>query len=589
MSEQETLTLIDLLLRRSREMPNAQAFTFLADGEREAASVTYGELDRRARAIAAMLLRRHDPGERALLLYPPGLDFVAAFYGCLYAGVIAVPAYPPRPSGHMRGLDRCRAIARDAGVSMVLATEHFVGLVEEISRRAPELQKAHWFSTDNVPLRDACYWQEPSVDRDSVAFLQYTSGSTAAPKGVMISHGNLMHNLAYAYCCAENDADTISISWLPVYHDMGLVNGVLLPVYGGYPSYLMPPAAFLQRPLRWLQAITRYRATNSGGPNFAYDLCLRNVTHQERRRLDLSSWRVAYNGAEPIRWSTLEQFYETYREYGFRWRSHYPVYGLAEATVLVSSGRRSYEPRAVRLSAAELAVDRAVEVQEADTDSLAIASCGPVSCGTSVAIVHPDSCSACKPGEIGEIWVRSPSVAVGYWNRPEETRQAFHAQIAGSGEGPFLRTGDLGFLSRGELVVTGRSKELIVVRGRKHYPQDIERSVEQCHDAVRAGCVAAFALDREGGEQLAVVAEIDRHQIRSDFVLDAVLAAAREAVTEQHGIQPRLVTLLRPGSLPKTSSGKLQRHVCRKLLQANKLKSIARWVPEPRVLTGVAY
>ncbi|NQT38369.1 MAG: fatty acyl-AMP ligase [Planctomycetes bacterium] len=587
MSDHGPHSLVDLLHNRSLEMHDTQAFTFLADGVTEAESLTYGELDRRSRAIAFMLQRRHAAGERALLLYPPGLDFIAAFFGCLYAGVIAVPVFPPRPARRMRGLERCRAIARDADITIVLGTERFVEMIDEIIRQVPELAEARWLSTESVPPGDADYWRKPAVDHDRLALLQYTSGSTATPKGVMVSHGNLMHNLAYAHHCAENDAHSVSVSWLPVYHDMGLVNGVLLPVYGGYRSYLMAPAAFLQKPLRWLNAITRYGATNSGGPNFAYELCVRSVRRKERRQLDLSTWRVAYNGAEPIRWKTLKRFYEVFRENGFKWRHHYPVYGLAEATVLVSSGRQSYEPRAIRLDAAKLAVDVAVETRETGADSITVPSCGPFSCRTRIVIAHPDSCEPCGPGEVGEIWVRSPSVALGYWNRPEETRQTFHAYLAGSDEGPFLRTGDLGFLSRGELVVTGRIKELIIVRGRKHYPQDIEHSVEECHDAVRAGCVAAFSFDEDGGEELAVVAEVDRRQLRSGSVLDAILAAVRQTVTEQHGLQLKRAVLLRPGHIPKTSSGKLRRHACRKALRADGLKLIAQWVQAPRVVKGV--
>lgn len=587
MSDHEPHSLVDLLGIRSRKMHDTPAFTFLADGETETESLTYGELDRRSRAIAFMLQRRHAAGERAFLLYPPGLDFVAAFFGCLYAGVIAVPVFPPRPARRMRGLERCRSIARDADVTIVLGTERFVELIDEITSQAPELADARWLSTESVPLGDADRWREPVIDHDGLAFLQYTSGSTATPKGVMVSHGNLMHNLAYLHHCAQNDADSVSVSWLPVYHDMGLFSGLLLPVYAGYPSYLMSPVAFLQRPLRWLNAIARYRATSSGGPNFAYDLCVRSAQREEQRQLDLSTWRVAYNGAEPIRWETLKRFHEVFRINGFQWQHHYPVYGLAEATVLVSSGRRSYEPRALRLDAAKLAVDVAVETQETGKYSVTVPSCGPVSCGTRIVVAHPDTCEPCGPGEVGEIWVRSPSVALGYWNRPEETRKTFHAYLAGSGEGPFLRTGDLGFLSRGELVVTGRIKELIIVRGRKHYPQDIERSVEECHDAVRAGCVAAFSLDGDGSEELAVVAEVDRRQLRSGSVLDAILAAVRQTVTEQHGLQLRQVVLLRAGHIPKTSSGKLRRHACRKALRANRLKLIAQWVQAPRVITGV--
>ncbi len=586
MSDRRQHSLVDLLLKHSQEMHDTPAFTFLADGETETESLTYGALDRRARAIAFMLRRRHAAGERALLLYPPGLDFVAAFFGCLYAGVLAVPVFPPRPARRMRGLERCRAIARDADVTIVLGTDQFIELIDEITREAPELAESHWLSTESVPLGDAGRWRQPTVDRDGVAFLQYTSGSTATPKGVKVSHANLMHNLAYLHHCAENDADSVSVSWLPVYHDMGLVSGLLLPVYEGYRSYLMAPAAFLQKPIRWLNAITRYRATSSGGPNFAYDLCVRSVSREERQQLDLSTWRVAYNGAEPIRWQTLKRFHEVFRENGFQWRHHYPVYGLAEATVLVSSGRRSFEPRAVRLDAAKLAVDKAVETQETDTDSVTLASCGPVSCGTRIVVAHPDTREPCGPGEIGEIWVQSPSVALGYWNRPEETQKSFHAYLAGSDEGPFLRTGDLGFVSRGELVVTGRIKELIIVRGRKHYPQDIERSVEECHDAVRAGCVAAFSLDEVGSEELAVVAEVDRRQLRSGSVLDTILATVRQTVTEQHGLQLKRAVLLRPGQIPKTSSGKLRRHACRKALRANRLKFIAQWVQAPRVMTG---
>ncbi len=586
MKSEGPCTLMDIVRKRSQETPDRMAFTFLSDGEREAGSLTYGELDHRSRGIASMLLRRVVPGERALLIYPPGLDFVSAFWGCLYAGVTAVPAYPPRSVRPIRGLERCKAIAHDAEVSVVLCTGSMVGLSSEMSSESRVLGRARWLATDNVPPGEAAYWSQPDLDNDSLAFLQYTSGSTSSPKGVMVTHGNLLHNLAYIDHCAENDEESVSVSWLPVYHDMGLVNGVLLPVYGGYPSYLMAPASFLQKPYRWLQAVSKYRATNSGGPNFAFDLCVRKTTQEERRQIDLSSWRVAYNGAEPIRWSTLNAFHDAFRESGFRRRYFYPVYGLAEATVLVSSGRLSDEPRLVGLDAARLAADQAVERDAAEGNSVTFTACGPCSFGTSVVIAHPEAHTLVGPGEIGESWLRSPSGSMGYWNRPAETRETFGAALAGSGEGPFLRTGDLGFLSRGELVVTGRIKDLIIVRGRKHYPQDIEQSIEKCHDAIRPGCVAAFALHGDDGERLAVVAEVERSRLRQRLVLDSVLEALQQRVTEEHGLQLYRAALLPPGRIPKTSSGKIQRYLCRKALQTGTFKPVAQWIRTQRVVAA---
>jgi len=580
MTHGEPDSLVAILRMRSLRTPDRVAFTFLAEGEREIARLTYAELDTRSRAIASQLQRRHAPGERALLLYPPGLEFVAAFFGCLYAGIVAVPAYPPRQGPSSRGLERCRGIARDAEVAVVLGSEAIVEAEVLRTRGLPEFENAHWLATESVPLRDAAHWREMAVKPVALAFLQYTSGSTAAPKGVMVSHGNLIHNLGALAYCAENDAESVSVSWLPVYHDMGLITSVLLPVYEGYPSYLMAPAAFLQRPLRWPEAISRYRGTFSGGPNFAYDLCVSKSVPAERRGLDLSSWRVANNAAEPIRRDTLERFHECFRECGFQWRSFYPAYGLAEATILVSSGRRSYEPRSLTLDAGRLGCDVVVRRRSPDGGTVTVTACGPVAPGMRVVIAHPDTCASCTPGEVGEIWVGGPSVARGYWNRSEETVHTFQAFLTDTGEGPFLRTGDLGFLDQGELVVTGRIKDLIIVRGRKHYPQDIERSVAECHEAIPQGSVAAFALEGEGGEQVAIVAEVERHRWRSGEVHAAVVAAIRQAIAERHEVEVSLVALVRPGSIPKTSSGKLQRHACRAAVREQQLKTVALWAAE---------
>ncbi len=573
-------SLVDVLRRSARKSPDQRAYTFLADGENEADKVTFRELEQRSLAIAALLQRRHAAGERALLLYPPGLDFIAAFFGCLCAGVVAVPVYPPRLTGSERWGARMNAIARDAEARIVLCTDSIAERVSDVVRGVPELIHARWLPTTHVPLNEADHWQEPRIVGNELAFLQYTSGSTAAPKGVMVNHSNLLHNLAYLHYAEENDEESASVSWLPVYHDMGLIEGILQPLYGGYSAYLMAPAAFLQRPLRWLQAISRYRATNSGGPNFAFDLCVRKIKPEDRRSLDLSSWRVAYNGAEPIRWETLEHFYKTFQECGFRWRSFYPVYGLAEVTLMVSTGRGDYEPRSVTLCDDRLSPDKAVATEESGTSERRFTSCGPFSYGTRVVIVSPDTGERRRAGEIGEIWVQSKSVAQGYWNHPEETRRTFQARLMGDEEeGPFLRTGDLGLIDGGELIPIGRIKDIIIVRGRKHYPEDIEQTVAECHKVIRIGCVAAFGVYTDREERLAVVAEVDRHSLREFPNFDDVFAAVREKVAERHEIPLHTVALLRPGHIPKTSSGKLMRSACRAALLGGTLQPVAQWIP----------
>ena len=536
-------TLVDMLRTRAQSDASRVAYTFLVDGECEGDLLTYGELDRQARSIAVLLADLGvRPGDRALLLYSPGLGFIPAFFGCLYAGVVAVPSYPPYPRQVARALPRLLAITADAEARVVLCVEAVASMAADISRLAPALQGLTWLATDTLADRSAA-WREPDIDGTSLAFLQYTSGSTAAPKGVMVSHGNLLHNLGYANYVEENDRTSIAVSWLPVIHDMGLIEGVLEPAYAGYPAYLMAPASFLQRPIRWLDAITRYRATNCGGPNFAYDLCVRKIAPAQRRALDLSSWRVAYNGAEPIRRDTLVAFHEAFRDCGFRWKSFYPVYGLAEATLVVSSGPASY--------------------------------------GTRILIVDPQSLERCPPDRVGEIWIHSPSVAGGYWRRPTESAECFQARTR-DGEGPFLRTGDLGVLRDQELFVTGRLKDLIIVRGNKHYPQDLELTAEQQHEIIRPGCVAAFAVEVGDQETVAMVAEVNQRALsrnagEREVTLAQVVASVRRGVADQHGIQLAAVSLIGIGALPKTSSGKLRRQACRAAFHDASLDELTRW------------
>jgi len=574
-------TLVDVLRERARERADDRAFTFLIDGELEGDTLTYGQLDAKARSIAASLaMQGLIPGDRALLLFPPGLEFIAAFFGCLYAGIIAVPAYPPQPSQAGRTLPRLLSILADADVAIVLCDATVSRAGKAMAAHAPALRDIPWLSTDRLGNSDADEWKEGPVAPDHLAFLQYTSGSTASPRGVMVSHANLLHNLAYARHQGRNSQEAISVSWLPVIHDMGLIEGVLQPIFAGYPAHLMAPASFLQRPVRWLRAISRYKATNSGAPNFAYDLCVRKVSDDQVRELDLSSWRVAYNGAEPIRHETLVSFYERFRPAGFRWKSFFPVYGLAESTLLVSTGGCDYEP-VVRDVDPERLTEGRVAAPSFGSAARSLVSSGPHSFGTRVIVVNPETARQCGDGEVGEIWVSSPSVAQGYWRRDLFTAEIFRARLA-NGDGPFLRTGDLGALVDGELFVTGRAKDVIVIRGYKYYPQDIELSAERAHRAIRAGCCAAFALDGGHDEAIGLAIELDPRQLPVDresreHAFAEVVDAVRTSVATEHGVTPSLVAMVNVGGVPKTSSGKLRRSACRHALTDGSLDELARW------------
>ena len=563
--------MVELLCRRALESPDRLAYTFLADGETEEINLTYGELNRQARAIGALLQSLEATGERALLLYPPGLDYIAAFFGCLYAGVIAVPAYPPRLN-----LSRLRlqAIVEDAQPTLALTTAQILSKAETLSAQAPGLGRLRWLATETLDREMAESWQEVPMDGNTLAYLQYTSGSTGQPKGVMVSHANVLRNSAYIDYGFEHTPDSISLTWLPHFHDMGLIDGIIQPLYKGFPCVLMPPVSFLQRPIRWLRAISRYKVTHSGGPNFAYDLCVRKISVAERAALDLNSWSVAYNGAEPVRNETLDRFATAFEPYGFRRSAFYPAYGLAEATLKVTGGRRTESPVFCVVQAAALEQNRVVEASEDEQGVRTLVGSGHAALETKVIIVHPESLTQCAPGRVGEIWVSGPGVAQGYWSRPEETARTFQAYTADTAEGSFLRTGDLGFLKDGELFVTGRLKDLIIIRGSNHYPQDIERTMERSHAALRTGCGVAFSVELAGEERLVLVQEVEtRQRPRMDRVIETI----RQAVAEEHELQPHAVILTRPGRLPKTSSGKLQRHTCRAKFLAGKLDVVAEW------------
>ncbi|HEY9827013.1 MAG TPA: condensation domain-containing protein, partial [Stenomitos sp.] len=496
----------------------------------------------------------------------------------------AVPAYPPLSR---RKLPRIVAIARDADGAIALTTARLLPQLQSLLGDEGKDILPELLAGDTVGAGDICDWKRPpNLSGDTLALLQYTSGSTGSPKGVMLSHRNLLHNAWATYQVMEHAADRVFVSWLPVYHDMGLIGGILQPLYGGFPCIAMPPASFLQRPLRWLNAISKYRGTTSGAPNFAYELCLQKISASQRLQLDLSSWSVAFNGAEPIRAQTLIQFATTFADCGFCPEAFYPCYGLAEASLIVSGARKTEPPVLQSVNGSALAHHRfelappvpsqPVGQSESIMPSAVkrLASCGRVVPEQKVVIVHPDSLQGCSPQEVGEIWIAGPSVGAGYWRKPEDSEATFNAYVADTGEGPFLRTGDLGTYCNGELWILGRLKDMIVLRGQNFYPQDIERTVERAHPSLRVGCCAAFAITLKETEALVIVQELD---FRQHPDCGEVFRAIQQAITADHEIRAARIVLIQPGSILKTSSGKIQRRACREAFLQGTLNMIAQW------------
>jgi amino acid adenylation domain-containing protein len=566
-------TVVELLRCRSLEQTDREAFTFLQDGEAQAHSWTYAELDYQSRAIASQLQTLGLAGERALLLYPPSIDYLPAFFGCLYAGVVAVPAYPPR---NQRNTPRILAILKDAQAAVILTTTTILSQLQSLLADKFDIDSIHWLTTDNLTPGIEAAWQPPVINQDTLAFLQYTSGSTGTPKGVMLTHGNLLHNAEVTRQYMEHSPSSKFVTWLPVYHDMGLIGGVLQPLYGGFPCIMMPPAAFLQRPYRWLQAISHYQGTTSGAPNFAYELCIEKITPEQRSTLDLSSWNVAFNGAEPIRYETLEKFAATFAECGFRPEAFYPCYGMAETTLMVSGTVKSALVTTKKLQKLALEQNQIIDGVD-DENSITLVGCGRVVPQQQIVIAHPDTLTCCAAGEVGEIWVSGPSIGKGYWHRVEETGQTFQAYLQDTGEGPFLRTGDLGFLDNDELFITGRAKDLIIIRGRNLYPQDIELTTERAHPSLRAGGNAAFTVEVEKEEKLVVVQELE---FRAKPNLEEVISAIRQAVSQEFEVQVYGVVLIKPGTIPKTSSGKIQRRATKAEFLAGALQIISSSIAE---------
>ncbi|MGW4820645.1 SDR family NAD(P)-dependent oxidoreductase [Streptomyces sp. NPDC004227] len=574
MPGRDAQSLVDHFRTVFGEHSQEQVFRYLVDGEGEPQAITNAEFDLRARTIAAALQERFPAGERALIMCPAGLDYVASFFACLYAGITAVPVYPPDPAFLMRTLPRLTGIIEDAEPAVLLAPASTVALADRFAEHAPALRDITWLAVDDLDTAAAGDWRDPGMSRDDLAFLQYTSGSTSRPKGVMVSHGNLMHNIEAI--CRQLFVDDASgqhmVSWLPPFHDMGLIYGLLTPAYAGFPVTFMSPFSFLKRPLRWLRAISDAGGTASAAPNFAYDLAVAKVTEKDRQTLDLSSWRIAVNGAEPVRMQTLERFSRTFVECGFRPGAHVPSYGLAEGTLLVSTGHasgpvhRDLRPEGLLAGVAEDAgPDEAVRT---------LLGCGMSPHDQRVVAVDTQTRAALPDGRVGELWVAGPSIAHGYWRRPEVSEETFRAHLD-TGEGPFLRTGDLGFTDGDQVYVTGRIKDVIIVAGRNHYPHDIERTVEGVDPGLRQGCGVAGAREIDGEERLVVVQEYRGSRSAEDRA--RVVAAIRAEIAREHGLQAYVVALARAGTVPKTSSGKLQRAACLDALLAGTLEPLVLW------------
>ena len=562
-------TLVDLVHFRAEERPDEIAYTFLADGEIEASQVTYNQQDCRARAIAAVLTERRAAGERALLLYPQTLDFISAFLGCLYSGVIAVPLYPPRSD---RGIPRLAAVAGDAQAKVILTdSTSLPGIKAWLSRMGAGGIEV--IATDQITPDQANQWTRTNINPESLAFFQYTSGSTSTPKGVMVTHGNLLHNEEMISKAFSQSESSRIVSWLPVYHDMGLIGGVLQPLYLGATCILMSPLAFVQKPLRWLRAIAKYRATTSGGPNFAYELCVAFISQEAKEGLDLSSWDVAFNGSEPVREDTLRRFSQAFAAYGFREEAFYPCYGLAEATLFVTGGIVGSRPRIHTVNQQELG--RGLAVASDEKDGKKLVGCGRAWSGQQVAIVDPERRTLCTEGEIGEIWVSGPSVTQGYWNRFEETSKYFNVLLNEAADNRLsLRTGDLGFLHQEELFITGRIKDLIIIRGRNYYPQDIELTAERTYRGLHPGRSAAFSIESSGEERVVLVQEVESAAPVAD--LQSVMEGIRSAISEEYELALHEVVLIKAGTIPKTSSGKIQRQACKTKYLKAELEVIAR-------------
>ena len=595
----EKPTIIDILLWRAKNQPDRLAYTFMKDDEINEQTLTYSQLSSQVQSVAHKLQKEGLRGERAVLLYSSSLEYITTFLGCLYAGVIAVPAFPPDPTRLKVTLPKLQGVINDCQAKAILTNKKLMTFSYLLMQYAPELKKLKWIETESISRGKHLICEPHDFSGDDIAFLQYTSGSTSSPKGVMISHWNIVHNeylMATAFGTTE---DTIIGGWLPLYHNMGLIGNVLQPLYMGCQLVFTSPLTFLQKPLSWLRMISKYKINTSGGPNFAFDLCVKKATEKDKESLDLSSWKVAFVGSEPVRKSMLEDFSECFAPCGFLKGSLYPAYGLAEATLMVACVGNGKETSCINLS--HEAFQKGVIEETADNEgNIWQVTCGTTYLGQEMRIVNPDTLEACPENKIGELWVSGESVAQGYWKNPEATRETFEALLPDS-EKKYMRTGDLGFMKNGELYITGRLKDLIIINGKNYYPQDIEETVAKSNPMIQPDSVAAFTIDGRATEELVIVAEVrdlEKEKIKekgfikskllslksrlfkqdndNKIVTEDILMSIQKRVFEEHNLVPHHKILIKHQTIPKTASNKIQRHACKKLFLENNLDVLDR-------------
>ncbi|MBE9572637.1 MAG: AMP-binding protein, partial [Proteobacteria bacterium] len=571
--------IVELIRERAVRHPNRLAFTFLEEGEMEAACLTYEALDLEAKTIASYLQHECAPMiERALLLYPQGLEFITSFFGCLYAGIIAVPVNFLDPTRFVRNILRFQTIVEDAQANIVLTTSELMQNVRDVFEITPDLKSLKWVATDKI--NQGKEWRPVGINLESVAFLQYTSGSTSVPKGIMISHHNLLDNCYLFQQTAGNTPDGCMVNWVPHFHDMGLIMCIVQTVFAGMHCVHMSPLAFIQRPYRWLKAISDYGGTISCAPNFAYELCMTKIGRNQLSTLDLSSWEVALNAAEPIFYDTMKRFTEMFSPCGFKYNAFFPAWGLAEATVLITTSSRMKGPIVQKVDKDSLYSGKVVPVPADAKEGQYVVGCGRPLSGQKVIIVNPNSRKLCGPDKVGEIWAQcGDSMPQGYWNRPEATEETYGGYLVDTGEGPFLKTGDLGFIKDGEIFFTSRMKDLIIIRGANHYPQDIELTVQRSHPDLRPGNGAAFSFQVGKEERLVIVSELRKDC--PDIDTKEIIRNIRQEVSEEHDVRPYAIVLIKAGTILKTSSGKTQRQSCKASFLEGKLKVVDEWhMPE---------
>lgn len=569
-------TYVDVIKNRTVEKPNHVVFRFLGDGVVENKSFTYQQLETRSKALGAAMQEAGSKGDRVLLLFQPGLSYVASLYACFYSGFVAVPAYPPRRN---KGIDRVHAIIEDSGAKICLVSQQVYNDVQGNLQGYESLSQIQWIVYEDVEDSNAMEFAETEIFADDVALLQYTSGSTGNPKGVMITQLNILYNSEYIRQSFGLNSSSVGVHWLPIFHDMGLIGGILQAAYVGGVNVNMPPMAFLKKPLNWLKAIEKYGGTTAGGPNFSYDYCVQKTTEEERAGLDLSTVSVFFCGAEPIRKSTYKQFSEKFAISRSKEDQLYSCYGMAETTLIVTGGLQHEKPKYLRIGAGALSGNKVEVIAEGETGGVSLVGCGHTWMETRIEIVDPVTMDKVGKNEVGEIWISGPTIAAGYWNKSEETKRTFGAMLSDTGEGPFLRTGDLGFFHENELYITGRLKDLIIIRGVNHYPNDIEFTVQSAITELRQNGGAAFPVVEAGVESLVIVQELERSAMRNtDY--DELIENIRKVVAEEHEIDVYSIVLIRTGSIPVTSSGKIQRRQTKYGYLNNDLSVVAQWAKQ---------